>query len=73
MQFILLYNTDGIEKTLKDPAKIKDLQGFYCNMLQKYLKSYHTREVANILFAKGIMLVHETQRANDLSLQRLKL
>ena len=73
MQFILLYNTDGIEKHLKEPKKIKDLQGHYCNLLQKYLKSYHAPEVANVLFAKGVMLVHETQRAHDLSKQRLKL
>ena len=72
-QFIMYYNSDGIEKLLKNPTKIKNLQSHYCNQLQKYLKTLHSPQVANILFAKAIMLIHETQRAHDLSKQRLKL
>ena len=72
-QFILFYNSDGIEKLLKNPTKIKNLQAYYCNQLQKYLKTLHSAQVANILFVKAVMLIHETQRAHDLSKQRLRL
>ena len=73
IQLILLYNSDGIENQLMHPSKIKDLQANYSNLLHRYLKSYHSSSVANILFSKGLMLVHETQRAYDLSKHRLKL
>ena len=73
IQLILLYNSDGIEEQLKHATKIKDLQAYYSKVLHRYLKSYHNPAVANILLGKGLMLVHDTQRAYDLSKYRLKL
>ena len=73
INLIFLYNIDGIEDKLKNTEKIKDLQANYCSLLHKYLKSKHSPEVANIMFGKGLMLIHETKKAYDLSQQRLKL
>ena len=73
MQIILLYNCDGIESQLKEPAKIRQYQAHYCNMLHRYLKCQHGPEIARILLSKSVMLVHETQMAYDLSQQRLRL
>ena len=73
LQLILLYHSDGIESQLKDRSKVQKLQSYYAKLLHKYLKSKHEDKIANILFSKGIMLVHDTQHAFELSLQRLKL
>ena len=73
LQLILFYHSDGIESQLKDRSKVQKLQSYYAKLLHKYLKSKHEDKIANILFSKGIMLVHDTQRAFELSLQRLKL
>ena len=74
MHLVFLYNSDGgIEKQLKHPQKVKELHEHYCKLLHKYIKSIHKAEVANVLFGKGLMLIHETQRAHELSLQRLKI
>ena len=73
VQLILLYNSDGIEDKLKHASKIKELQANYSNLLHRYLKSQHNPAVANILLGKGLMLVHDTQRAYDFSTNRLNL
>jgi len=74
MHLVFLYNIDGgIERQLKHPQKVKELHEHYCKLLHKYIKSIHKAEVANVLFGKGLMLIHETQRAHELSLQRLKI
>ena len=72
MQRILVYNTDSIEKFLKNPTKIKNLQAHYCSQMQKFLRSSHSPAVTNILFGKAVMLIQETQRAHDLAKLRLK-
>ena len=73
MLLVFLYNCDGIEKQLKHPQRVKELHEHYCKLLHKYIKSIHNPQVANVLFGKGLMLIHETQRAYQLSLQRLQL
>ena len=73
IQMILLYNSDGIETKLKDLEGVQKLQNYYAKVLHKYLKSRHEYHAANSLFSKSLMLVHDTQRAYELSLQRLKL
>ena len=73
LQLILLYNSDGIESQLKDLPKVQKLQSYYAKLLHKYLKSKLEDGVANSLFSRGIMFVHDTQRAFELSMQRLKL
>ena len=73
MHLVFLYNCDGIEKQLKHPQRVKELHEHYCKLLHKYIKSIHNPQVANVLFGKGLMLIHETQRAYQLSLQRLQL
>ena len=73
MQLILLYNTDGIENQLKNPEKVNQVQQNYCRLLHRYIKSKHSDQVTNVLFGKGLMLIHETQRVYELSNMRLKL
>ena len=73
LQLILLYNCDGIESQLQDLPKVQKLQAYYGKLLHKYLKSKVEEKLANTLFSKGIMFVHDTQRAFELSMQRLKL
>ena len=74
VQLILLYNVDkSMERLLRNPKAIKNLQAQYAKLLHKYLVSKHTRPVANALFGKGLMLIHDLQRAHDLYQQRLKL
>ena len=74
IHLILLYNVDkNIEKLLKNSKEIKKLQVQYANLLHKYLVSKHKRQVANAIFGKGLMFVHDLQRAHDLYQQRLKL
>ena len=73
LQLILLYNSDGIEPQLKDLTKVQKLQSYYAKLLHKYLKSKLEDGIANTLFSRGIMFVHDTQRAFELSTQRLKL
>ena len=73
MELIFLYNTDGIENQLKDEPKVKSLQTQYAALLHKYLKSCHPENEANTLFSDGLMLIHDTERVHDLSLNKLKL
>ena len=73
VQLILFYHTDGIESKLKESTKEQKLQTCYARLLHKYLKSKHDYQSANALLSKGLMLVHDTQRAFELSLQTLKL
>ena len=74
IHLILLYNVDKkIEKMLKNPKEIKKLQVQYANLLHKYLVSKHKRQVANAMFGKGLMFIHDLQRAHDLYQQRLRL
>ena len=73
LQLILLYNSDGIESQLRNLQAVQNLQNCYAKLLHKYLRSKHEYHTANSLFSKGLMLVHDTQRAFELSLQRLRL
>ena len=73
IQLILFYNIDGIESKLKEATKVQKLQTCYARLLHKYLVSKHEYQSANALFSRGLMLVHDTQRAFELSLQTLKL
>ena len=73
LQLILFYNSDGIESRLKEAKKVQQLQSYYAKLLHKYLKSKQEDNLANNLFSKAIMLVYDTQRTFELSLQRLKL
>ena len=74
IHLILLYNVDkNTEKLLKNSKEIKKLQVQYANLLHKYLVSKHKRQVANVIFGKGLLFVHDLQRAHDLYQQRLKL
>ena len=71
VQLIFLYNSDGMNRLINS-QKVKSLQANYSNLLYRYLKSCHEPALANILFGKGLMLIHETQRAHELLQQRLK-
>ena len=71
---ILLYNTDSTStQKLKDIQKIQKLQANYSHLLWQYLNTKHDSQVSRILFGKGLMLVHETQRVYELSQLRLTL
>ena len=71
MIMILLHNTDGFEPSNK--TEIESVQQKYVNLLNKYLKSHLKSEEAYDQLHKGLMLIHDTERIYDLSLQRLKL
>ena len=73
MELIFLYNTDGIECQLQNYEKIKKLQLQYANLLHKYLKSKTGENNANSLFSNALMLIHDTEKVNHLSLNKLKL
>ena len=73
MELIFLYNTDGIETKLQNHQTIKNLQVQYANLLHKYLKSKTGENNANSLFSNALMLIHDTEKVNHLSLNKLKL
>ena len=72
IELIFFYNSDGIEKQLKNGNKVKQLQTQYASLLHKYLKSVHTQNDANALFSDAVMLIHDTERVYNLSLNKLK-
>ena len=69
---ILLLNTDGLKYQLKDKKFVETAQQKYASMLHNYLKTGHPDNYATLL-SKGLMLIHDTHRAHELSLQKLKL
>ena len=73
MELIFLYHSDGVENLLKQGEKVKHLQLQYSTLLHKYLKSNHPESEANSLFSDGLMLIHDTERLNNLSQNKLKL
>ena len=71
MNLILLHNTDGLQ--LNDSALVEKAQQNFINFLHKYLKSHLQETTAYSQLHKALMLVHDTQRIHELSLQRLRL
>lgn len=70
---ILLFNTDGLKLAPEKSALVEKCQQKWVHLLFKYLKS-HSRKDANFNHLHtAIMLVTETQRAFELSNQRLQL
>ena len=69
---ILLLNTDDLKEQLKDKKYVDSQQQKYASMLHLYLKLHHP-ENYNSLLSKGLMLVHDTQRAHLLSMKKLNL
>ena len=69
---VLLLNMDGLKNHLNNKKCIEEAQQKYASMLHYYLKCHHPEKHTS-LFARGLMLVHDTQRVHELSLQRLKL
>ena len=69
---ILLLNTDGLTEELKNKMYVQSMQQKCASMLHLYLKSLHPNNYSSLL-SRGLMLVHDTQRAHELSLKKLKL
>ena len=69
---ILLLNTDDLKEQLKDKKYVDSQQQRYASMLHSYLKLHHPENYTSLL-SKGLMLVHDTQRAHELSTQKLNL
>ena len=69
---ILLLNTNDLKEQLKDKKYVDSQQQKYASMLHLYLKLHHPENYSSLL-AKGLMLVHDTQRAHKLSIQKLNL
>ena len=74
MSLILLHNTDGINPSqFIDIEKVQNTQQKYVILLHKYLKSHlSTKEAFNQLH-NGLMMVHATNRINELFEKRLQL
>ena len=74
MSLILLHNTDGINPSqFIDIEKVQNTQQKYVILLHKYLKSHlSTKEAFNQLH-NGLMMVHATNRINELFQKRLQL
>ena len=74
MSLILLHNTDGINPSqFIDIEKVQNTQQKYVILLHKYLKSHlSTKEAFNQLH-NGLMLIHATNRINELFQKRLQL
>ena len=74
MSLILLHNTDGINPSqFIDFEKVQNTQQKYVILLHKYLKSHlSTKEAFNQLH-NGLMMVHATNRINELFQKRLQL
>ena len=69
---VLLLNTSELRYQLNNRKYVEEAQQKYASMLHYYLKCHHPGKHST-LFARGLMLVHDTQRVHELSLQRLKL
>ena len=69
---ILLLNTDDLKHQLKNQKLVELAQKRYASMLHYYLKSQHLENHSTLL-ARSLMLVHDTQRVHEVSLERLKL
>jgi len=74
MSLILLHNTDGMNPSqFIDIEKVQNTQQKYVILLHKYLKSHlSTKEAFNQLH-NGLMMVHATNRINELFEKRLQL
>ena len=74
MTLILLHNTDGIKpQQLYNFEKIQNAQQKYVNLLHKYLKSHLSSQNAFNHLHNGLMMVHATNRINELFQKRLLL
>ena len=70
---ILLLNTDGLKHQLKNKKLVELAQQKYASMLHYYLNKSQHLENHSTLLARSLMLVHDTQRVHEVSLERLKL
>ena len=71
---ILFLNANGLDIDKKAKAEIEDIQNQYAHLLHKYLKSHkEDPSEVNSLFHQGLMIIHDSQEAHELSLKRLKL
>ena len=61
---ILLLNTDDLKHQLKNQKLVELAQKRYASMLHYYLKSQHLENHSTLL-ARGLMLVHDTQRVHE--------
>ena len=74
MSLILLHNTDGINPSqLIDIEKVQNTQQKYVILLHKYLKSHLSTKEAFKQLHNGLMMVHATNRINELFEKRLQL
>ena len=74
MSLILLHNTDGINPSqLIDIEKVQNTQQTYVILLHKYLKSHLSTKEAFKQLHNGLMMVHATNRINELFEKRLQL
>ena len=69
---ILLLNLDGFDGNLVNEKFVEESQQKYASLLHFYLKSQFPDKYQGLL-AKGLMFVQDTQRAYELSQQKLKL
>ena len=69
---ILLLNLDGFDGKLVNKKSIEESQQRYATLLHSYLKTEFPEQYQGLL-AKGLMFVQNTQRAHELSLQKLQL
>ena len=74
MSLILLHNTDGINPSqFSDIEKVQNTQQKYVILLHKYLKSHLSKKEAFNQLHNGLMMVHATNRINELFQKRLQL
>ena len=74
MIMMLFLNTNGLDLDKKAKAEIEAIQTQYAHLLHKYLKSHKNEpSKVNSLFHQGLMIIHDSQEAYELSLKRLKL
>ena len=74
MSLILLHNTDGINPSqFIDIEKVQNTQQKYVILLHKYLKSHLSTKEAFKQLHNGLMMVHATNRINELFEKRLQL
>ena len=69
---ILLFNLDGFDGYLVNKKFVEESQQKYASLLHLYLKS-HFPENHHGLFGRALMFVQDTQRAYELSQQKLHL
>lgn len=70
---ILLYNTNGLQLPKAYSMQVEKCQQNCANLLLKYLKSHLTMQASYKQLHTGLMIVSDSQRAYELSQQRLQL